>query len=69
VIAAWPISNDFRFESSRALDLAGFDAGPSSPFPGEEGVWSGRQESTTMKEPIRFSTAFCMWLHVGGPLL
>jgi hypothetical protein len=39
------------------------------PSPGEEGVCSGRRESTTMKEPIRFSTAFCLWLHVGGPLL
>jgi hypothetical protein len=28
-----------------------------------------RQESSTMKEPIRFSTAFCMWLLIGGPLL
>ena len=39
------------------------------PFLGNEGVSSERQESTTIKEPIRFSTAFCMWLLIGGPLL
>lgn len=38
------------------------------PFLGEEGVSLERQESTTTKEPIRFSTSFCMWLLVGGPL-
>jgi hypothetical protein len=38
-------------------------------FPGEEGVSLERQESTTMKEPVRFSTAFCIWLLAGGPLL
>ena len=42
-------------------------AGP--PFLGKEGVSSERQGSTTMKEPIRFSNAFCMWLLIGGPLL
>ena len=43
----------------------------SFPFLGNEneGVSSERQESTTMKEPIPFSTAFCMWLLIGGPLL
>jgi hypothetical protein len=39
------------------------------PLLDNEGVSSERQESTTMKEPIRFSTAFCMWLLIGGPLL
>ena len=39
------------------------------PFLGKEGVSLERQESTTMKEPIRFSNAFCMWLLFGGPLL
>ena len=39
------------------------------PFLGKEGVSLERQESTTMKEPIRFSNAFCMWLLIGGPLL
>jgi len=39
------------------------------PFLGKEGVSSERQKSTIMKEPIRFSTAFCMWLLIGGPLL
>ena len=38
-------------------------------FLGKEGVSLERQESTTMKQPIRFSTAFCMWLLIGGPLL
>ena len=38
-----------------------------SPFLGKEGVSLERQESTTMKEPIRFSNAFCMWLLTGGP--
>jgi crotonobetainyl-CoA:carnitine CoA-transferase CaiB-like acyl-CoA transferase len=96
VIVAWPASNDVPFEGARALDLAGFDASPTStliraalraeviridqprhrdptmagpPSPGEGGVCSGHQESTTMEEPIQFSTAFCMWLHVGGPPL
>ena len=40
-----------------------------SPFLGKEGVSLERQESTPMKEPIRFSNAFCMWLLIGGPLL
>ncbi len=39
------------------------------PFLGKEGVSLERQKSTTMKEPIRFSNAFCMWLLIGGPLL
>jgi len=39
------------------------------PFLGKEAVSSERQKSTIMKEPIRFSTAFCMWLLIGGPLL
>jgi hypothetical protein len=39
------------------------------PFLGKKGVPLERQESSTMKEPIRFSTAFCMWLLIGGPLL
>ena len=39
------------------------------PFLRKEGVSLERQESTTMKEPIRFSNAFCMWLLIGGPLL
>ena len=39
------------------------------PFLGKEGLPLERQESTTMKEPIRFSNAFCMWLLIGGPLL
>jgi hypothetical protein len=40
-----------------------------SPFLGMEGVSLERQESTAMKEPIRFSNAFCKWLVIGGPLL
>ena len=28
-----------------------------------------RQEGTAMKDPVLFSTAFCLWLRVGGPLL
>jgi hypothetical protein len=39
------------------------------PFLGKEGVPLERQKSTTRKEPIRFSNAFCMWLLIGGPLL
>ena len=39
------------------------------PLLGNEGVSSERQESTIMKESIRFSTAFCEWLRIGGPLL
>jgi hypothetical protein len=39
------------------------------PFLGQEGVSLERQESTTAKNPIRFSNAFCMWLLIGGPLL
>lgn len=38
-------------------------------FLGKQGVSFEHQESTTMKEPIRFSNAFCMWLLIGGPLL
>ena len=40
-----------------------------SPFLGMEGVSLERQESIPMKEPIRFSNAFCTWLLIGGPLL
>ena len=40
-----------------------------SPFLGKEGVSLERQESIPMKEPIRFSNAFCTWLLIGGPLL
>ena len=38
-------------------------------FLGKKGVSLEFQESTTRKDPIRFSTAFCMWLLIGGPLL
>ena len=40
-----------------------------SPFLRKEAVSLQRQESATMKEPIRFSDAFCSWLLIGGPLL
>ena len=40
-----------------------------APFLGKEGVSLERQESTPMKEPIRFSNAFCVWLLIGGPSL
>ena len=40
-----------------------------SQFLGMEGVSLERQESIPMKEPIRFSNAFCTWLLIGGPLL
>ena len=40
-----------------------------SPFLGKQGVSLEGQESTTIREPIRFSNAFCMWLLNGGPLL
>jgi hypothetical protein len=39
------------------------------PFLGREGVSLELQASATMKEAIRFSTAFCEWLRIGGPLL
>ena len=39
------------------------------PFLGKKGGSLERQKSSTMKEPIRFSNALCMWLLVGGPLL
>jgi hypothetical protein len=46
-----------------------WDPTMGSPSPGEGGACSGHQESTTMEEPIRFSSAFYIWLHVGGPPL
>ena len=75
MIAARPISNEGPTQRPER-EAIGIDeawrGGPAMtgpPFLGKEGVSLERQESTTMKEPIRFSTAFCMWLLVGGPLL
>jgi hypothetical protein len=41
----------------------------TGPPLGKKGVSLERQKSSTMKEPIRFFNALCMWLLVGGPLL
>jgi hypothetical protein len=39
------------------------------PLLGREEVSFELQEGTAVKEAIRFSTAFCQWLRIGGPLL
>ena len=39
------------------------------PFLGKRGVSLEHQVTSARKKPVRFSTAFCMWLLVGGPLL
>jgi hypothetical protein len=41
----------------------------SPRFLAKEDVSMEPQESTAMNVPVRFSTAFCMWLLAGGPLL
>jgi len=71
VIVARPNSNDGPLKGVRVKDepWRGDPTMTGPPFLGKEGVSLERQESTTMKEPIRFSNAFCMWLLIGGPLL
>ena len=74
MIVARPNSNDGpqRREGEVILIAEPWRRDPTimgSPFLGMEGVSLERQESTPMKEPIRFSNAFCMWLLIGGPLL
>ena len=75
MIVTRPISNDgptqrrerdvIRFDEARRGDPA--MTGP--PFQNKQAMSLEPQESVIMKEPIRFSTAFCMWLLIGGPLL
>jgi hypothetical protein len=47
-------------------------AGPAMtgpPFLAKAGVSLERRECIAVKEPMRFSRAFCTWLLIGGPLL
>ena len=73
MIVARPNSNDGPPQSREGevirVDELWRGAMTGPPFLGEEGVSLEPQESTTMKEPIRFSNALCMWLLIGGPLL
>ena len=75
MIVARPISNQGPSQR-RERDVAFIDelrrgdlttAGP--PSSGKKGVSRERPGSTNMKEPIRFSAAFCVWLLIGGPQL
>ena len=75
MIVARPISNEGSTQR-RERDVIRIDepwrgdpAMTGPPFLSKEGVSLEPQESTNMKERIRFSTAFCMWLLIGGPLL
>jgi hypothetical protein len=72
---AWPASNDGRHrrrESEVTLIDGPWRGDPtttSARFPDKVGVSMESKEGTAMNEPVRFSTAFCMWLLAGGPLL
>jgi hypothetical protein len=68
VIVARPISNEGPPQRRERAAIR-IDEPRRPPFLRKEGVSLERQESTTVKEPIRFSTAFCVWLRIGGPLL
>jgi hypothetical protein len=75
VIVAWPISNDGPTQR-RERDVIRIDepwrgdpAMTGPPFQNKEAMSLEPQESVIMKEPIRFSNAFCFWLLIGGPLL
>jgi hypothetical protein len=75
VIVAWPASNEGppRRREGEVIRIDGPWPGDPTmtdpPFLDKIGVSLERQESSTMREPIRFSTAFCVWLFIGGPLL
>jgi hypothetical protein len=75
VIFAWPASNEGppRGRKGEVIRIdrpqRGDPAMTGPPFLGKKEVSLERQESSPVKEPIRFSTAFCVWLLVGGPLL
>jgi hypothetical protein len=75
VIVARPISNEGPPQGRERVAIRIDEPWRGDPtmtdprFLGKEGVSLERQESTTMKEPIRFSSAFCVWLLIGGPLL
>jgi hypothetical protein len=68
VTVAWPASNESppRRREGEVIRIDSTMKGP--PFLGNKGVFLERHERPPVKEPIRFSTAFCVWLHIGGPL-
>jgi hypothetical protein len=75
MLVARPASNDGRHRrrESEVMLIDGpwrGDPTTTSPrFPNKVGVSMESKESTAMNEPVRFSTAFCMSLLAGGPLL
>ena len=75
MLVARPASNDGRPQrrGSEVMLIDGpwrGDPTMTSPrFLAKEDVSMEPQERTAMNVPVRFSTAFCMWLLAGGPLL
>ena len=69
VIVALPTADDYSLERARVLGLrpsSGLSSTLNYALLGAEVI---RVDDPKSGNPVRFSTAFCIWLQVGGPLL
>jgi crotonobetainyl-CoA:carnitine CoA-transferase CaiB-like acyl-CoA transferase len=68
VIVAPPAPDDGDLEGARVLDFTRPSSGPVSTLIhallGAEVI---RSDEPSRGDPVRFSTAFCVWLRIGGP--
>lgn len=70
MIVAPPASDDGALKGARVLDLTRPYSGPvSTLIRALLGAGVIRSDEPSRGDPVRFSTAFCVWLRIGGPLL